>query len=87
MTAAKSRNELLAAFFRARPAVWVDGRELEIAGRYGWRSRVSDVRRPPYGLTIENRLRRVRRPDGSAYVVSEYRYLPALAAEAAQGGA
>ena len=59
----------LAAFLKARPNQWIDGRELAtIAGAYGWRTRVSDLRRPPYSLTIENRQRR----EGQ-YVVSEYR--------------
>lgn len=63
----------LAAFFKARPLVWVDGRELAtVAGSYGWRTRVSDLRRPPYNLTIENRQRRA-----TLWVVSEYRFVPA----------
>jgi hypothetical protein len=59
----------LAAFFNARPGEWIDGMELgRIAGSYAWRTRVSDLRRPPYNLTIENRQRRQGRR-----VVSEYR--------------
>lgn len=67
----------LASFFRRMPGQWFDGRELAtVAGCYGWRSRVSDVRRPPYNLTIENRRRGVRQADGTAFVVSEYRFVP-----------
>lgn len=71
----------LAAFFRAHSGVWIDGRELAgEGGAYAWRTRLSDLRRPPYAMVIENRQRRVRRPDGSRVVVSEYRYGPPDAA-------
>ncbi len=64
----------LASFFRARPGVWTDGRELAtIAGAYAWRSRVSDLRRGPFTMTIQNRMRRYTRADGSTFIVSEYR--------------
>lgn len=62
----------VAAFFRARPNQWIDGRELmPVAGSYGWRTRISDCRRAPYKMQIDNRQRRVRQ-----YIVSEYRYVP-----------
>jgi hypothetical protein len=67
--------ERLAAFFRAHPDLWIDGRELAlVAGAYAWRTRLSELRRPPFVMTIENRQRRIHRPDGS-YVVSEYRFV------------
>lgn len=77
-------TDRLAAYFRKRPSLWIDGRELScVAGAYAWRSRVADIRRPPHSMTIENRQRRVRRivADGAdsaagAYVISEYRYQP-----------
>ena len=60
----------LAAFFKARPGAWIDGRELaDVAGAYAWRSRVSDLRREPYYMAIENRQRKV-----GEYTVSEYRF-------------
>jgi hypothetical protein len=63
----------LAAFFRAHPNEWIDGQALaRIAGAYAWRSRVSDLRRPPYQMFIQNRLRRVR-----CRVTSEYRWISA----------
>ena len=73
-----SRVQRLADFFRTSPGRWHDARVLfPIAGAYGWRSRVSDLRRPPFNLTIENRQRTVRQPDGTlSYVVSEYRLVP-----------
>ena len=74
-----TRTERLAAFFLARPQVWIDGQELSsIAGAYAWRTRASELRRPPFNMQIENRQRRVRR-DGRAFVISEYRYVPAAA--------
>ena len=65
----------LAAFFRARPHQWIDGRSLEFAGRYAWRTRVSDLRRAPYFMTIRNRQRRIA-VAGRRFVVSEYRFEP-----------
>jgi hypothetical protein len=69
-----SKTDQLADFFRDHPNEWIDGKVLaSLAGGYAWRTRVSDVRRPPYSLTIENRQRRVRTAAGSTYIVSEYR--------------
>lgn len=63
----------LDAFFRARPGDWIDGRELAmVAGAYAWRSRVSELRRPPYNRTIQNRQRRYEH-----VTVSEYRLVTA----------
>lgn len=68
-----SLNQRLAAFFAARPNTWVDAHELlRVAGFAGWRTRVSQIRKPPFNMTIENRWRVV---DG--YRVSEYRFVPA----------
>lgn len=71
-------NDKLEVFFRERPYTWIDGKELaHIAGGYGWRSRCSDLRKR--GLTIENRVRRVREKAHlpTTYAISEYRYVPA----------
>ena len=63
----------VAALLQSKPDEWIDGREfLKIAGAYGWRTRISDCRRAPWFLTIENRQRRV-----NGYTVSEYRLVPA----------
>ena len=68
-----SLTDRLEAYFRERPNVWIDGRELAtIAGAYAWRSRCADVRRR--GHQIDNRQRRVKKSDGTSYVISEYRY-------------
>jgi hypothetical protein len=70
-----SLTDALVHFLRCHPNVWYDGRRfMQIAGAYGWRSRVSDARHR--GLDIRNRQRRVKTPDGRAYVISEYRYVP-----------
>ena len=67
--ARQSLCDRLAAHLKARAGQWIDGRELAtVAGAYGWRTRVSELRRAPYNLTIENRLRREGR-----YTISEYR--------------
>jgi hypothetical protein len=68
--------ERLARFLAERPNVWHDGRDLgTIAGSYAWRTRISDLRRPPFNMAIENRQRHVRQPDGTTYTVSEYRFV------------
>lgn len=72
-----TRRSALVEYFRIWPRRWIDGRLLSaVAGTYAWRTRVSELRRPPHSLTIENRQRRVRRPGGETITISEYRYLP-----------
>jgi hypothetical protein len=72
-----SRTELLAQFFRRRPNVWIDGRQLaNVAGAYAWRTRLSDLRRPPYSMAVENVVRRAELEPGRKFAVSEYRYVP-----------
>lgn len=62
----------LAAFFAARPHQWIDARQLlPIAGFAGWRTRCSDLRKPPFNMDIQNRWRTV-----NGYRVSEYRFVP-----------
>ena len=69
----KSRVELVAEYFQARPNLWIDGREIEaFAGHYGgWSARIRDARRE-FNLAIENRVRWVKGQHGH-YKVSEYR--------------
>lgn len=65
----------LAEHFRARPNQWIDGRTLAgIGGTYAWRTRLSDLRRAPYYLTIDNRQRREHTAEGDTFIVSEYRF-------------
>ena len=72
-----SLNERVAAYLRAREGQWVDGWELARVGGYAaWRWRVSDLRKPPYNLVIENKVTVVT--DGSRrFKVSEYRLIDA----------
>jgi hypothetical protein len=80
----KSFAETLAIYFKARPLQWIDGKMLAlVAGGYAWRSRVSDIRRAPFGMKIENRQRHVERlavgdllGPHAKVAVSEYRYVP-----------
>jgi len=68
-------TQRVVAHFLSHPGEWVDAEVLmRIGGRYAFRTRVSDARKQ-LGV-IENRQRKVREPDGRAYVVSEYRYVP-----------
>lgn len=63
-------------YFRQRPGRWIGSLELEqVGGRCAWRTRVSECR-AQRGMPIQNRQRTVDLPDGSACVVSEYRYQP-----------
>jgi hypothetical protein len=77
-----TRVSRLAAFFRERPGCWVDGRALAlIAGSYAWRTRVSDLRRAPFYMQIENRQRTIQ-TDHAPITVSEYRFVPPAVAQA-----
>lgn len=81
-----SLTDILAAYLAARPLEWIDGRAIAtVAGAYAWRTRISQLRRPPHAMTIENRMRTERTAEGRRYTVSEYRYVPA-AAEGEQEG-
>jgi hypothetical protein len=70
--------EKLADYFTARPGVWIQARELEFAGRQAWRTRVSDLRKMPFNLNIENRIRHWHDPlrIRPSFTISEYRYVP-----------
>jgi hypothetical protein len=77
-------TERLAAYFRHTPETWIDGLELaRIAGSYAWRSRTSDLRRAPFSMDIQNRVRTVEIEPGRWVKVSEYRYVPSAKTEAA----
>src|SRR3990167_430078 len=57
----QSLTDRLAVYFRAHPDEWGDAHVLlGIAGFAGWRTRISELRHAPYGMTIENRMRRTR---------------------------
>jgi len=68
----------LAAYLARRPNVWIDGRELaRVGGAYAWRSRISDLRRSPWRMRIDNRQRHVTTASGHLSVISEYRLVVA----------
>ena len=70
-----SFTQRVAEFFTERQGQWIDGKSLAlIGGGYGWRTRVSNCR-TELGMDIENRQRRIKREDGSTFIVSEYRYV------------
>ena len=85
-TAKITLTDRLAAYFRVRAGEWINARDLlTVAGFAGWRTRVSNLRYPPYNMVIENRTRRVRvRDEGGmvaisearGWTVSEYRHVP-----------
>lgn len=63
----------LARYLVLRRGQWIDGRVLAgIGGAYAWRTRLSDLRKAPWFLDIENRYRHVNE-DGRKWIVSEYR--------------
>lgn len=66
--------EKLSLYLNERRGQWIDGKELStVAGGYAWRTRVSDLRRSPYSMSIENRQRVIATADGRRFKVSEYR--------------
>jgi hypothetical protein len=69
-------TDKLEAFFKARPLTWIDGEQLgKVAGKYAWRSRVSDLR-TSRGMCMMNRQDHLRAVDGSRFTISWYRYVP-----------
>jgi hypothetical protein len=73
----------MAAYFRRHEGRWIDVTELAaVGGIGGWRSRVAELRFPPYGMDVQWRLQRW--PDGRNR--SQYRYVPA-SVRAGQGTA
>lgn len=76
-------NDRLAAYFKARPNQWLGARELgRVAGFAGWRTRTSNLRKPPYSMVIENRVKTIRNSreivagQSRHFKVSEYRWVP-----------
>lgn len=60
--------------------------ELErIAGRGGWRTRCSNLRKCPYYMDVENVLEWRRREDGTSWCWSRYRYNGPLPADRTSG--
>ena len=51
-----SKVEAVAQLFRSKPGEWVPAPDLvRVGGMLGWRTRISDLRKPPYSMQIENR--------------------------------
>jgi hypothetical protein len=70
-------RDQVAAFLRANPNRWIPAVAFEAhGGRQAWRTRIAECR-TQLGMAIDNRTRRVVRLDGTRYVLSEYRYVPA----------
>ena len=63
-TSGENLTDRLAEFFRRRPNEWIDGDRLRlVAGKYAWRTRLSELRFPPYHMDIVNRPRTVTAVD------------------------
>ena len=72
----RSLRDNLALYFQQHANVWIDGVTLEmIAGRYAWRSRVSDLR-TQLGMDIRNRQMRQTDETGKRWTRSDYMYVP-----------
>lgn len=72
----KTFNDRLAAYLRARPNVWIDAHDLmRVGGVFAFRTRLSDLRRAPYLMTIENEIQRCRTSTGQRFTKSLYRYV------------
>jgi hypothetical protein len=65
-----SKVEALAAYFKARPGQWISALDLaKVGGLLSSRTRISELRYPPYLMDVRNRTRAV---NGDTH--SEYRY-------------
>ena len=74
----------LAVFFLARPNQRISAVDLmPLGGLCSWRTRLSDLRKPPYNMDIRNETRTQRRADGTAFKASFYTYQPVTAARIA----
>lgn len=70
-------NDRLAAYFMERPGAMVNAKDLlPIAGFGGWRTRISELRHPPYNMDIRNVPGLFRASDGQVYRTSHYVYQP-----------
>ena len=68
----------LAVYFAARPGQHISALDLmSLGGWCSWRTRISELRKPPYNMDIRNETRTQRRADGSPYKASFYLYVPA----------
>lgn len=68
----------VAALLKAREGQWVDGRDIAAVGGYAaYRTRLSDLRRSPYAMQIDNRVRTVEVEPGRFVKISEYKFVPA----------
>lgn len=82
MTDRLGYRDAVAAVFKAHPNRWLPARRFyKAGGQNGWRTRISNCRRQ-LGMRIDNCPKvRVRRADGTLkYILSLYRYLPAVEA-------
>ena len=69
----ETRCQKLASYFQARPNEWISALQLmSVGGVLAFRTRISNIRKPPYSMDIENRIERRGRAKHSFY-----RYVPA----------
>ena len=84
----QSVNAKMAEYFKARAGRWIPGPELmQIGGYGGWRTRISELRHPPWNLPISQppRYVPVTLASGKRVRISEYRLaLPAEVSQAVQ---
>lgn len=74
-----ARKVLSESWREANTEARIDAHELlAIAGFAAWRTRLSELRKPPYNMRIENWTRRVATPERAQrhVTVSSYRYVP-----------
>lgn len=67
--------DFFAAYFKARPNVWISALELmQQRACLSFRTRLSDLRYPPYDMQIDNKQERHKGSDGRMVTHSFYRY-------------
>lgn len=66
-------RDQVASFLRKHEGRWIPAVEFEaVGGRQAWRTRIAECR-TQLGMDVENRVRVVKRPNGTTFKMSEYR--------------
>ncbi len=67
-----SKVEAVAQYFKARPGIWISALDVaRVGGLLSSRTRISELRKPPYSMQIENDTRSGPKHEK----VSLYRYV------------
>lgn len=66
-------RDQVAHFLQQHEGRWIHAVEFEaVGGRQAWRTRIAECR-TQLGMNVENRVRTIKKPNGTTYKLSEYR--------------